>query len=109
QLVAPGEIELRPAQALGLVGREERRDGAVGPGEAALRRLVERALPRRRNRQETALALDHDIARIGRGRRDQCDALGRAPHRFLAHEFGAAARLAEAAPGKQLPDAPGTL
>ena len=106
QLVAPGGIVLRAAQAFGLVGREAGGDGAVGPSEAALRGLVERPEIGRRDGEEPALALDHDIARIGGGGRDQGDA-ARAPllHQH-PHPFGAAARLAEAAAGEQQPDAP---
>ena len=44
QLVAPGEIVLRTAQPLRLVGAEQRRDRAVRPGQPPLRRLVKRAL-----------------------------------------------------------------
>src|SRR2546430_13450560 len=39
QLVAPGEIVLRPAQPVWLVGREQCRDRAVRPGDRKSTRL----------------------------------------------------------------------
>ena len=39
ELVAPGGVELRPAQAVGILGREHLRDRAVGPDQLPLRGL----------------------------------------------------------------------
>src|SRR5437868_14312298 len=61
---------------------------------------------RRPDRQETALALDHDAAGVERGRRDERDAARHARLDGGADEFGAGARLAETAPGEEQPDAP---
>ena len=74
QLVAPGRMELGPAEAVGFVGGEGRGDDAVGPGEASLGRLVGGALVGVANGEDAAVALDHDVASIGGGRGDEGNA-----------------------------------
>ena len=65
-----------------------------------------RTPPGRRNRQNAALAFDHDIARVGRGRRHQRDspALGS----VRVDPFISAARLAGTAAGEVEPGPPVT-
>jgi hypothetical protein len=70
------------------------------------RRLVFGPLLRRADRQKPALALDHDAARIERGRRDERDAAGAFRDDLRPDKFGAGARLAKAAAGEEQPDAP---
>jgi hypothetical protein len=106
QLVAPGEIVLRTAQPVRLVGREQCRDRTVRPGQAMQRRLVIGPLLGRPDRQNAALPFDHDIADIERGRRDQRDAPRQAELGTRPNKLGAGAGLAKAAPGEQQPDAP---
>src|SRR5690348_18403174 len=67
------KLVLRPPQALRLVGAVGCRNGPVRPGQPALCWLVLRPLLRWPDRQQAALAFDHDIAGIGCGRRDQRD------------------------------------
>jgi hypothetical protein len=106
QLVAPGEIVLRTAQPVRLVGREQCRDRTIRPGQAMQRGLVMRPFAKRADREETALALDHDGAGVERGRRDQRDPSRETLLDTCPNEFGAGAGLAEAAPGQQEPDPP---
>ena len=58
------------------------------------------------DREEAAFALDHDGARIERGRRDQRDMPRLTRLDMSADKFSAGAGLAEAAPSEQQPDAP---
>ncbi len=106
KLVAPGEIMLRTAQPVRLVGRVGRRNRAVGPGQAVLRWFVNRPLARQPDIQNAAFAFDHDVAGVERGWRHQCDVPGQTGLDQCPNEFGAGAGLAEAAPGKQQPDPP---
>src|SRR5205807_7153433 len=71
--ITPRCVVLRPPQALRLVGAVGCRNGPVRPGQPVLCWLVLRPLLRWRDRQQAALAFDHDIAGIGCGRRDQRD------------------------------------
>ena len=62
----------------------------------------------RADREEPAFALDHDGARVERGRRDERDAARLAFLDTGTHVFRTGARLAEAAPGQEQPDPPVT-
>jgi hypothetical protein len=104
-LVAPGAIVLRAAQTLGLVGRVGCRNGPVGPSQPALGRLIGRALPGWRHRQDAAFAFDYDVARIGRRRGDQRDAPTAGDNRLM-DPFGPATGLAGTAVGKVEPSSP---
>ena len=96
---------LRPAEPFRLICGIGCRDGAIGPSQPALRRLIVRHIPGRRHRQYAALAFDHDISCIGGRRRDEGDASA-ALTNLDPHEFGATTRLAEAAAGEQEPCSP---
>src|SRR5438477_10529626 len=71
-----------------------------GPGQPALCRLVLRPLLRGPDRQETALAFDHDIAGIGCGWRDQRDPAAAVMDDLVANTLRTAAGLAKAATGQ---------
>ena len=75
ELVAPGGIELRSAQAVGIVGGEHLGDGAVGPDELVLGDLELGALVGRIDREQARHALDHDAAHLGDGVADERDAV----------------------------------
>ena len=112
ELVAPGGVELRPAQAVGIVGGEQLRDGAVGPGELVAGDLEVRALGGRVDRQQAGQALDHHAAHLADGLADQRDA-ARALQRIRraqgagTHPLGTGAGLAGAAAAEHEPGAPG--
>ena len=106
QLVAPGRMELGPAQAVGLVGGEGGGDDAVGPGEAALGRLIGGALVGVAHGEDAAVALDHDVAGVGGGRGDEGNAAGVVGFGLGADPFGAGAGLAPASAGEDEPDEP---
>ena len=112
ELVAPGGLELRPAQRIRILGREHMRDGAVSPFELAQRRRPGRALARLVDLEQAGRALDHDVARGSEGLADERDAA----HRLMGqpaeaggeahHPFGAGPRLAGAAPAEDEPGRP---
>src|SRR5262249_49381660 len=104
----PRQIVLRAAQPVGFVGAEQRRDGAVWPGQAMQRRLVVGTMRFGADRQQPAFALHHDAARVERGRRHQRDAARPALYDRGADIFSAGAGLAKTAPGEQQPNAPFT-
>ena len=91
---------LRAAQTARLIGAKERSDGAVGPHHAALRRHIARSLGGRRDRENAAVTLDHDVAGILESRSDQRDAT-HALFDARPDIFRAGARLAKTAPGEQ--------
>ena len=111
ELVAPGGVELRPAQALGVLGGEDLRDRAVRPDQPPARRLPVaagrggdarrgartrlRPSPRARRRRSR---------RPGRSGRPARPRMVR-PERHGAHPFGAGARLAGAAAAEDQPGA----
>ena len=97
---------LGTAQPFRLLGAKGCGDGSVRPGQAPLRRLVLRPVPRRRDRQQAAFAFDHHVAGIGGGRRDQRDVPRPVCRDALANELRPGARLAEAAAGEEQPDPP---
>ena len=113
ELVAPGGVELRPAQAVGIVGGEHLGDGAVGPDELVPGDLELGALVGRIDRQQARHALDHDAAHLGDGVADEGDAARaavgerRLAERLGAHPFGAGAGLAGAAAAEHEPRVPG--
>jgi hypothetical protein len=112
QLVAPGGVELRPAQLLGILRREGVSRRAVGPFEAAARRGPCRALRPRGDAQQAGGALDHHHAHVVLGLADQSNAevalrcVRRRAGSERAHPFGAGARLAGAAPAEHQPAGP---
>lgn len=103
---------LGPAQLIRLGRVVKRGDGAAGPGEPALGRLVKGATVGPANGKDAAFALDHDIAPIGRGLGHQGDATaltGRQRAWTLdqaADPLGPGAGLAEPAPGQDQPGPP---
>ena len=113
ELVAPGRVELRPAQALRILGRERLRDRAVRPFQPPPRR---RSTPAARARgasaQQPGRALDHHLAHVVLGLADQRDAavrrvrVRRQAERQRAHELRAEPRLAGAAPAEREPRGP---
>src|SRR5207302_11286054 len=82
------------------------RNGPVRPGQPALCWLVLRPLLRWPDRQQAALAFDHDIAGIGCGRRDQRDPAAAVMDDLVANTLRTAAGLAKAATGQQQPGPP---
>src|SRR5258706_11646982 len=100
--ITPRCIVLRPPQALRLVGAVGCRNGPVRPGQPALCWLVLRPLLRWPDRQQAALAFDHDIAGIGCGRRDQRDPAAAVRDDLVANTLRTAAGLAKAATGHKL-------
>src|SRR6202035_5701115 len=64
-IITPRCVVLRPPQTLRLVGAVGCRNGSVRPGQPALCWLVLRPQLRWPDRQQAALAFDHDIAGIG--------------------------------------------
>ena len=111
-LVAPGCVELRPAEALWFICREHLRDRAVRPCEQPLRRLIDGPLVVHVNAEQTGLALDHDQPGLVEGRCQDGDPLATWPqlgpksqgHR--AHPFGPGASLSRTAPAEDQPIAP---
>src|SRR3954453_23423129 len=71
--------------------------------------LVSRPLLRGPDREQAALAFDHDIAGIGGGRRDQRDTAAAVMDDLLANTLRTAAGLAKAATGQQQPGPPNRL
>ena len=101
-------MELGPAEAVGLVGGEGGGDDAVGPGEAALGRLIGGPFVGAANGEDAAVALDHDVAGVGGGRGDEGNAARSIGSGLGADPFGAGAGLAPAAAGEDEPDEPVT-
>src|SRR5947209_20400879 len=95
-----------PRRALRLFGAVGCRNGPVRPGQPALCWLVLRPLLRWPDRQQAALAFDHDIAGIGCGRRDQRDPAAAVLDDLVANTLRTAAGLAKAATGQQQPGPP---
>ncbi len=112
QFVAPGGVELRPAQAFRILGRESVRHRAVLPFQPPPRRHPEGPLGARRHPQQSGRALDHHLAHVVLAFPDECDAampaigVGRDAKRERAHPFGAEPRLAGAAPAEHQPRRP---
>src|SRR5580698_3517777 len=76
-------------------------------GQVSLRFVgVLRPLLRWPDRQQAALAFDHDIAGIGCGRRDQRDPAAAVMDDLVANTLRIAAGLAKAATGQQQPGPP---
>ena len=114
QLVAPGGIELRPAQAFGVLGRERLRDRPVRPLQEPARRGPDRPLGARRDPQQPRNSLDHHLAHVVLALADQRDAampargVGRRAVRERAHPLGAEPGLAGAAAAEDEPGGPRT-
>ena len=112
ELVAPGGIELRPAQALRVLGGKRLRDRAILPFEPPPRGRPHRPLPPRAEPHQAGLALDHHLAHVMLALADQRDApmrrigVRRDPQRQRAHKLGAEPRLAGAAPAERKPCGP---
>ena len=106
QLVGPQGVDVQSAGALGLLAAQADRAGAVGPGDAALRRLESRPAPWRRHGEQPRGALDHDVADVGGGRGDQAAELHDAGLDAVLDPAGAGPRLARPAPGHVRPDPP---
>ena len=112
QLVAPGGVELRPAQLFGVVGGERGRHRAVRPFQPAPRRAPLWPLAARRVTQDSGRAFDHHLAGVVRGLADQRDVqralLGIRPgaNRLRPHPFGAEPCLAGAAAAEHQPGGP---
>ena len=108
ELIAPGEMKLRPAQAFRVFRREDLCDRPVRPDQPAPRNLDHRPhLPC--DPCQTGGPVDHHLARIAQRFRHQRNAQIRA----LAgrqnpglHPFGPGPRLARSAPAEDQPVAP---
>jgi hypothetical protein len=98
--VCPRAVMLRSAKPLRLVGAVGRRNGPIGPGQAAFRRFVMRALSRQSDRKDSAFAFDHDIAGIGCRRRDQGNAAPAVIENLIPDIFRASPSFAKATSGK---------
>ena len=112
QFVAPGGVELRPAQLLGIVGRERGRHRAVRPFQPPPRRGPCRAFAARRMAQNAGRAFDHHLAGVMRGLADQRDVerallgIGLRTKGLRAHPFGPCPCLAGAAAPEHQPCRP---
>ena len=105
-LVAPRKIEVGPAQRIRLGRPEQRRDRAVGPGQAAQRRLELRRY--QGDAHDPGLAFDHDAARLAKRRADQGDLRPRHRPRPLVDPRRAGEGFAEAAASQDQPRRPVT-
>jgi hypothetical protein len=92
---------LLAAQPVGLFGRKQLRDRAVGPGETRGGARVARPFLPGADRHQSGLAEHHDFAHVVVGRADQIDERERL--RPFAHRLGAGARLAGPAAGQDQP------
>jgi hypothetical protein len=115
ELVAPGGIELRSAQALRVISGKHLRNGTVGPDELVSRDIELRPLARRMHAEQAGHAFHHHAAHLGDGLADQRDAAargrrqGRVTLHLRADPFGAGTRLARTAAAQHQPGAPGAL
>ena len=100
QFVAPGCMELGPAEAVRLVGGEGCGDDPVGPGEASLGRLIGWALVGVAHGEDAAVALDHDVADVGGGRGHEGNAADAVGFGLGADPFSAGAGLAQPRPAR---------
>ena len=113
ELVAPGRVKLRAAQAFRVLGRERLRHRAVRPFEPSPRRHPERPFVARRDAQQAGHALDHHLAHVVLALADERNVpvaslrIRRAPERERVHPFGAEPCLAGAAPAEHQPGGPG--
>src|SRR5690349_22701638 len=78
---------LGSAQSFGLLGTKCRRDRAIRPSQPSFRGLVDRPEPWRRDGKNAAFSFDQDIARIGRGGRDEGDPAGLSGCCLVAYPF----------------------
>ena len=109
EFVGPGGAELRPAQAVGILGREGVGDAAVGEFQPAARAFEHRPRLRRPARQgpQAGRPLDHHLAHIVQGRADQGQPTA-GPQRLglIRQPFGARLGLARAPPAQKQPGPP---
>ena len=114
ELVAPGGVELRAAQLLGVFRGKRVADGAVRPFQAPARRRPQRTLVARRHAQEPGRTVYHHLAHVVLGLANQ-----RNVHRALvgirrgaiglrAHPLGAEPGLAGPTPAQHEPGRPRT-
>src|SRR4029078_3153970 len=111
KLVAPGGVELRPAQAVGVVSGEHLCNCAVAPDELIARYLEAWALGGVVDRQKPRHTFEHYAADLADRLTGQGDAVGalhivRGAHRTRSYPFGAGACLARASPTEHEPSAP---
>ncbi len=112
ELVAPRGIELRSAQAVGIVGGKHLRHGSVRPHELVLRDFELGASVGRKDREQARYAFDHDAAHLGDSVADEGDAVRAAvcERRFAGHlradPFGAGTGLTRAATAEHEPRVP---
>jgi hypothetical protein len=108
-LVAPRLVKLRAAQLVRRIAREQNPERAVRPRQSSSRRLVRRHEPRRRDRQNPGLALQHDVAHVGRRLPDDREPLRFSVLRRLrpfADRLRTGLRLPHPAPAEQHPHVP---
>lgn len=104
---APRTVVLRAAELVGLVGAVRRRLRAVvRPRQAPARRLPDRALILRRDREDARLPLDDHITHVRRGARDEGDATRETGLDLRADPLGARAALAPPATCENQPRPP---
>ena len=113
ELIAPGGVELRPAQVVGIVGGEHLGDGSVRPLDLVARDVVVRTLARGVDREQAGNALDHDAADLCDGEADEGDAaggfvaIGIVAEGASADPFSTGAGLARATSAENEPSLPG--
>ena len=103
----PGRVMLGAAQLVRLLCRVERGHGPVRPGEPALGWFVFGSEPRRRQREDSALAFHHHVSGIGGGRSDQGQASAPVLLYLLAYPLPACAGLPEPPACQYQPHLPG--
>jgi hypothetical protein len=101
QFVAPELHVLLAAQPVGLLGGEQLRHRAIGPGQAARGARVARTVPLRAAGEQSGFPQHHHVANVVMSRANQID--DRIGLRPFAHRFGAGPRLAGAAAGQDQP------
>ena len=106
---AEGVMGLRATELVGLVGGVEGRGGAVGPGEAALGRLVVRGIAGGMHSDDAGGALDQDVAGVGGGAGHDDDVAAGVGEGAGADPLGPHARFAEAATGQGEGVVPGVV
>ena len=112
ELVAPRGIELRPAQAVRIVGGKHLRDGSVGPRDLVAGDVVVRQLARRMHGEQAGDAFHHDAAHLSDRQTNERQTARRfagdilVAERLGPHPFGAGASLARAAAAEKQPRVP---
>jgi hypothetical protein len=105
ELVGPGGVELRPAQAVGILGREGLGDGAVVEFQAPAAGVPLRAFAGGIEALDARRALDHHLAHVVEGGADQGQAADL--RGLFGDPRGPGEGLARAATAQEQPGGPG--